>query len=171
MLSSQQQTAPFVHTKGEGTHIWFTNSLLTIKATAEDTDGRFSLIEQLAPLGYETPYHVHHGEGHELFYVIEGTFTFYYGEESVRGTAGTTVSLPTGIPHGYRVEGDAPARILIQISRPELAGFFVEGGEPAEEPVLPDPTEPDIEALVELSERYDMEILGRLPDGGGSGQS
>lgn len=76
MSSSEHQTASIVFGEGDRGHIRFTNSLLTIKATAEETDGRFSLIDQLAPAGYETPYHVHHEEGHELFYVIEGTITF-----------------------------------------------------------------------------------------------
>ncbi len=52
------------------------------------------------------------------------------------------------------------ARILIQISRPELAEFFVEGGEPVEKPTLREPAEPDVEALVKLARKYDMEILG-----------
>lgn len=72
MSSSEHQTAPIVLGEGDGRHIRFTNSLLTIKATAEETDGRFSLIDRLAPAGHETPYHVHHEEGHELFYVIGG---------------------------------------------------------------------------------------------------
>lgn len=164
MPSDSQHVEPFVLEDGAGTHIWFTNTLMTIKATAKETAGRFSLIEQYAPAGYETPYHVHHEDGHELFYLLEGTVAFYHGEECVRGTPGTSVYLPTEIPHGYRVEDEEPARMLIQISQPELAAFFIEGGESAKESTLPEEKELDRKRLAELSKKYGMEILGPLPE-------
>jgi mannose-6-phosphate isomerase-like protein (cupin superfamily) len=46
-------------------------SLWTVKASAEQTGGRFSLIEELAPGGAATPLHVHR-EDDETFYVLEG---------------------------------------------------------------------------------------------------
>ena len=37
--------------KDEGQAVWFLNTLTTVKATAEQTNNAFGLIEQLAPVG------------------------------------------------------------------------------------------------------------------------
>jgi mannose-6-phosphate isomerase-like protein (cupin superfamily) len=50
--------------------------LATIKATAEQTDGRYALVEILAPHGYGSVLHFHHQED-EGFYILEGEMTFY----------------------------------------------------------------------------------------------
>ena len=49
-----------------------------IKAGRESTGGQFSLIEQVIPAGFESPWHVHHSED-ESFYVIEGAMSVILG--------------------------------------------------------------------------------------------
>jgi uncharacterized cupin superfamily protein len=44
---------------------------MVIKAGAEETGGRFTLIEQVAPAGFRPPPHIHHNED-GAFYVLEG---------------------------------------------------------------------------------------------------
>jgi hypothetical protein len=61
------------------------------------------------------------------------------------------------------VEGDAPARILLQNYPAGFEGFPVEVGEPAEELVLPAAEPPDMERLMAIAAKYDIEILGPLP--------
>ena len=43
----------------EGEAFWGFGALWTPKATAEQTGGRFSMIEEIAPRGEGTPLHVH----------------------------------------------------------------------------------------------------------------
>ena len=64
---------PTAHVLGpqEGEAFWGFGALWTQKATAEQTGGRFSMIEETAPRGEGTPLHVHR-EDDETFYVLEG---------------------------------------------------------------------------------------------------
>jgi hypothetical protein len=55
--------------RDEGTAIWFLGTLMTLKATGEQTKGTYGLIEQILPPGFSPPLHVHHGED-EAFYRI-----------------------------------------------------------------------------------------------------
>ena len=64
---------PYVLGPEDGEAFWgLDNSLWSLKATAEQTGGRFSLIEEVAPRGEGTPLHVHR-EDDETFYVLEGS--------------------------------------------------------------------------------------------------
>src|SRR4028118_2334561 len=61
----------FAHEPGEGEALWWIGMLAAIKATAEQTGGRYTLVEILAPDGFASPLHVHHGED-EAFWILEG---------------------------------------------------------------------------------------------------
>jgi mannose-6-phosphate isomerase-like protein (cupin superfamily) len=67
---------PYALGSEDGEALWFFGTLAIFKATAEQTGGRFSLVEQLARRGMATPLHVHR-EDDESFYVIEGELTVY----------------------------------------------------------------------------------------------
>ena len=95
----------------EGEAFWGFGSLWTVKASAEQTGGRFSLIEELAPRGAATPLHVHR-EDDETFYVLEGEITFYLDDQPIPATAGSFVHVPGGEAHAFRVESET-ARYLI----------------------------------------------------------
>lgn len=41
--------SPFTHARGEGQSFYFSGTLMTVKAGSAETNGQFSLIEQLAP--------------------------------------------------------------------------------------------------------------------------
>jgi quercetin dioxygenase-like cupin family protein len=102
--------------KEEGSAVWFLNTLAIVKAGSSQTGGAFGLIEQLAPVGSGSPYHVHRAE-EESFYIMEGELEFFSeGRRFVRGP-GAYVFLPRDIPHGFRVVGTAPARFLILVTR------------------------------------------------------
>lgn len=63
-----------------------------------DTGGAYSLRDFSGGQGPWTVLHVHnHCE--ESFYVLEGTFTFTLGDESVEASAGDYVLVPRGTPH------------------------------------------------------------------------
>ena len=63
MLNAEGEAAirTFAHEPGEGEAWWWFGLLATIKATKEQTGGRYTLVEVLAPEGLASPLHVHHG--------------------------------------------------------------------------------------------------------------
>jgi mannose-6-phosphate isomerase-like protein (cupin superfamily) len=103
---------PYALAREEGQALWFLGTLVIAKATGEQTGGAFGLLDNILPAGFASPYHMHRNED-EAFYVVEGELTFYVGEERVKAGSGAWVYGPRGVPHGFEVEGMAPARILL----------------------------------------------------------
>lgn len=91
------------------------------KVSATDTNGAFSMVEEVVPPGGGTPPHVHSRED-EVFYVLEGECEFWTREGTVRAKAGETVHAPRNIPHCFRNVSDHPARMLTLIHRPAWSG-------------------------------------------------
>jgi len=148
----------------EGPAVWFMGrARMTVKATGEQTNGAFSLIEEVAPPGYATIYHKHLAAD-EVFYVLEGEVTLVRNDEKLKAGPGTYVFLPRGISHGYRVTGTTPARLLLFISPAGLEHFFLEAGEPVTGPNPPPPAPPDREKLMALGTKYNNVSLGPLPE-------
>ncbi len=89
---------PYARRAGRGSSVWYMGCLFSILAGSGDTDGRFGLLEMLAPKGREPSRHLHYHDD-EGFYVLEGNVTFYVGEETYHAGPGTFVFLPHGVPH------------------------------------------------------------------------
>jgi quercetin dioxygenase-like cupin family protein len=144
---------------------WFVGTLTRVKVSGDQTDGEYSIVDHLAPSGWESPFHVHHGED-ELFHVMDGEIEVCYGTDGTgRLNAGPqdTVMLPRDVPHGFRVVSDEPCRILVHVTPAGFEEFIAAAGQPAERLVIPDPAEPDVEALTATAAAYDIDILGPLP--------
>src|SRR5829696_1763237 len=103
---------PYALGAEDGEWFWGFGALWTIKASAEQTGGRFSLIEEFAPGGEGTPLHVHR-EDDETFYILEGELTFYLNEgQHTPASAGSFVHIPGGVIHAFKVDSET-ARYLI----------------------------------------------------------
>jgi quercetin dioxygenase-like cupin family protein len=92
--------------------LWFLGTLVRMKLTGEDTDGRFALWEGTLPHGAAPPLHSHPQD--ETFYVLEGEMRVWLGDadgEGRRCRAGDVVFAPSGMPHAFLVESDT-ARVL-----------------------------------------------------------
>jgi mannose-6-phosphate isomerase-like protein (cupin superfamily) len=146
----------------DGRAFWFLGTLVHIKASAAETNGAFTLIEQLAPAGFGPPLHVHHIED-ELFYVLEGVVRFRCGDRDTRVENGGSVFLPKGVPHAFRVEGSSPARLL-QLTSPGGFDRLVEAVSiPAPHATLPPAGPPPpglLERLAGLGETHHFTIVG-----------
>ena len=156
----------FAHEPGEGDAWWWFGVLATIKVTAEQTGGRYALVEILAPDGYEGVLHVHHFED-EGFYILEGEMTFYVGEQTIKAHPGSFLFGPKDVPHAFTVDS-GPARLLFILSPAGMEGAIREMGEPAKSLSMPPPPEePPDEAemgrLMAIAERYGGEIVGPPP--------
>ncbi|WP_218821959.1 cupin domain-containing protein [Haematobacter genomosp. 1] len=128
-----------------------------IKAGRDLTGGQFSLIEQIIPVGFESPWHVHHSED-EAFYVIEGQMSVITEGTSTLLEAGGFAFGPRGIPHGFRIEGKGPARILLMTTGSDFADFIAETSTFSDAP----PVGPDMAFLLAAAERHNIAILGPL---------
>ncbi len=146
----------------EGEAFWGFGALWTPKATAEQTGGRFSMIEEIAPRGEGTPLHVHR-EDDETFYVIEGELSFYLEDDGpIPASAGSLVHVTGGAVHAYQVDSET-ARYLI-ITTPQHERFFRAAfGDPAPSRTLPPEGPLDMERIGAAAGEYGVEILGPPP--------
>ncbi len=112
------------------------------------------------PPDFGSPYHVHHLED-EAFYVLEGEMAFICNGKWVKGGPGTYVFGPREIPHGFKVIGTAPARMLLMCSPAGFERFVLELSEDLTSPAAP----PDMAKLVAVAAKYSIDILGPLPEG------
>ncbi len=141
---------------------WFLSLPTWIRASGSETGGTLSLIEQLIPPGFASPWHVHHNED-ESFYVIDGKVTVVVADRSVTLSAGDYAFGPRGIPHGFRIEGSKPARVLLMTSGGTFAEFVREMSQPADGATASEPKEADLQKLVAAAQSHGMSILGPMP--------
>jgi len=150
-----------MNTIGETRSIWFVDSHGTVLVSADETDGRISVVEVSAVKGQMPPLHAHRTDD-EVFHVIEGELTLYAGDEVLRVGAGETAFAPRDVPHTYRVESDG-ARWLGIGAPGGLDRFFLAIGRPAGgEGPPPEPIAPDLDAAAELEREtsFRIELLG-----------
>ncbi|MFD1515184.1 cupin domain-containing protein [Halomarina rubra] len=150
----------------EGDAYWSLGSLTVMKATAENTDGAFSVIEELVPAGASPPRHVHR-EDDELFYVLDGVVTFEVDDEQFTARAGSTVFAPHGRPHSYRVEEET--RWLMVVQRPGLERLWAEVGRPADAWTTPDDDllDEQMGAMMQRLDEFGIDIVGEPMTAGG----
>lgn len=137
--------------RGQGDMFNVLGDVQRVKLTGEDTQGRFTLIENENPPGTTLPVHLHRNED-EVFYVVEGRVEFDVAGERVVGEPGATVFLPQGVPHTWRVVGEEPARMLIMLMPAGLEEYFRELS------ALPTDGPPDMGQVLEISGRYGIEF-------------
>ena len=98
--------------------------------------------------------------------MIEGEVLFIIGDEQQRITAGpgTYVFGPREIPHGFRVQGSAPARMLVETTPAGFEHFVLALSEPAPASGFPPAGPPDMEKVMAAAATANLEILGPLPE-------
>lgn len=150
---------PYVNT-GEDSAVRFLGLPTVMHSTGETTNGAFGLLEHLTmPPGFATPYHTHHQE-EEAFYILEGQAAFISDGKWLTAGAGAYVFGPRKIPHGFRITGTGPARMLVICAPAGFEKFVLEMSEPSTAP----PGPPDMAKLMALAEKYKIEIHGPLPE-------
>ncbi|HEU4390343.1 MAG TPA: cupin domain-containing protein [Blastocatellia bacterium] len=135
---------------GEGKTISVLGDSYTYKAAREETGGAYALIEGTV-VGDGPPPHIHTAE-EEAFYVLEGAVNVLIGERTLTATAGAFVLVPRGTVHTFSKGGTSSAKILVIISPAGFEKFFEEIAGP-----------PDLEKIVALAPKYNLEIVGPAP--------
>ncbi len=155
---------PYALGSEDGETFWGFGSLITIKASAEQTGGRFSLIELLSPGGVATPLHVHR-EDDETFYVVDGELTFYLDDgQPIPASAGSFVHVPGGAVHAFQVDSET-ARYLV-ITNLQHERFYRAISEPTQTRSIPPEAPLDMEKIGSAAQQYGVKILGPPPGAG-----
>jgi mannose-6-phosphate isomerase-like protein (cupin superfamily) len=147
----------YVLQPGEGRPIDLGGFSMSVKATAETTDGTFTLLEAAEPPGFGRPLHIHHGVT-EAFYVLEGEYMIFLDGEEFRCPAGSFIFIPAETPHSF-VVGDIPSRKLNLYLPASMVGYFDDLSGAMKKGTA------DEEELSEIATRYSLEVIGPIPDG------
>ena len=148
--------------EGEGERLWFAGGgVFTMKATAEETDGAFVLLEDRMARGKTTPLHTHPNLDETLI-VLEGEILVYAeGREHRVGPRGVAVA-PRGVPRAFMVTSESA--IILALQTPGSGeSFYRDASEPATAET--DPARTDFGLLRAAAERHPdiIEILGPPP--------
>ncbi len=145
---------------GEGPAFSAVGDVYRFLATGEQTGGAYVLSEARVLPGGGPPPHIHHRE-EEAFFVLEGEITFTVGDKKVIGRPGSFIQGPRGLPHAFKNESNAPARMMILVTPPGFEKFMAEFAQPVpsfDSPPLP-VTPADIQKLLAVAPNYGIEIL------------
>ena len=140
---------------------WEHGNLTTNLAEKKDTNGAFLLMECTLAPGTEPPPHVHSRED-ELFYVLDGQFDVYVGEEAFKVSTGECVLLPKFTPHAFVIR--SPQLSVLALFTPAgLEEAFRRMSSPAQRLELPTeaPTYStgDLKQIAKRLDEYGVRIL------------
>ena len=154
-----QDRQPYINGRQDAAFQFF-GCPTVMRSTGETTDNHFLLMESLdMPPAMASPYHVHHNED-EAFYVLEGELAVVLDGKWLTAGPGTYVYGPRDIPHGFKVVGKMPARILLLCAPAGFEGFVRDLSMPLDAAPAP----PDMALLMAAAAKYNIEILGPLPE-------
>jgi quercetin dioxygenase-like cupin family protein len=160
---AMSQAGTIIRGEGEGERLWFAGGgLWTMKATAEETDGAFILVEDRMSLGKMTPLHTHPNQDETLI-VLEGEILVYAeGREHRVGPRGIAVAL-RGAPHAFMVTSESALILTLQTPGSGEA-FYRDASEPSTEETDAE-RPPDLDRLRAAAQRHPdiIQILGPPP--------
>ncbi|MEZ4657766.1 MAG: cupin domain-containing protein [Caldilineaceae bacterium] len=114
------RTQPYVIPKGQG-WVYRFGLDFAVKSSEIQAGSGVAILEYTTRRDEEPPDHTHATED-EMFYVLEGALTFHCGGQSFEVMQGGFIFLPRGIEHGYKIDNDAPVRLLV-ITAPARDGL------------------------------------------------
>jgi quercetin dioxygenase-like cupin family protein len=146
---------------GEGRKLVLLGDIRTVKASAAETDGQLTVVEQVVEPGAGSALHRHPYQ--EFFYVLEGVLEFSGLADGERVTftapAGATVHAGSGVPHAYRNAGSARARFLAVMQPAGAEGFFAEVGRWLDEDGDVETAAPSADEVRQAAARHGIEFL------------
>jgi quercetin dioxygenase-like cupin family protein len=151
---------PSINSNGQ--KFWVLEDMYTFHTKGAETDGQCAVLEISVPSGSGPPLHSHTKES-EGFYVIDGEFSFQYGDEKMVVKQGTFLYQKKGIPHTYKNIGNKVGRLLFTIIPAGFENFFAEVGIAVEndESFSPPPMDADYITKVATvaTERYGLNVI------------
>ena len=144
---------------------WYGDGLFEFLIPSEATGGLLTVFRATMPEGFSPPRHVHTRED-EVFVVEDGELRFDIAGRAVAAGPGTSVFMPRGVPHTFRVDGPS-ARVLGIMTPGGFESLFRELGVPAARRTLPDPgiVPFDVARVMVEQQRRGTEVVGPpMPD-------
>jgi len=111
------------------------------------------MFEATVPASEGPPIHIHHNEDEDI-HVIAGEYHFWLDGAVSRAGPGTSVFLPRGVPHTFRIVSKTPGRNVAVLTPGGFETFFADVA--ARDLRFP----ADNGTLAQLGERYGVEFLG-----------
>jgi quercetin dioxygenase-like cupin family protein len=146
----------------KGQKFWLLGDTYTFHITGVETDVQYAVSELSSPPGGGPPLHSHTKET-EGFYVIDGEFSFQYGDDNIVAKPGAFLHLKKEIPHTYKNIGNSTGRLLCTVIPAGFENFFAEVGVliDNEETFSPPSMDTiDISKIVRIShEKYGLNII------------
>jgi quercetin dioxygenase-like cupin family protein len=115
--------------------VWYADGLFEFHVPSELTGGAMSVFRATCPEGFGPPRHIHTRED-EVFLVLDGDVTFEVAGRRQLAGPGTSVWMPRGVPHAFRIESEI-ATMLGVIAPGHFEGLFRVLGVPALERAMP----------------------------------
>ncbi len=128
-------------------------SQYTITVDRQASGGIVGMFEGTVPAGEGPPIHIHHNED-EVIHVLAGEYQFWLDGAISRAGPGTSIFLPRGVPHTFRIVSKMPGRNVTVLTPGGFETFFADAV--AHDLRLP----PDPGVLKEMTERYGIEFHG-----------
>jgi quercetin dioxygenase-like cupin family protein len=136
----------------------FFKQTIAILANSSGTNGVLGAIEVAGPSGAVPPFHVHHRED-EAFYVLEGDYRVFVGDDVVAAAPGSWVWGPRDVPHGYQILSPHGRHLSLMMPG-GFECFFEEVAAIARPDADP---RAEMSRLAEVASRYGVELLGPPP--------
>jgi quercetin dioxygenase-like cupin family protein len=135
-----------------------------VRATTEDNDGAYALLEFTTPPGGGFPPHAHRYDDLTLV-VLDGVYEVLVGERKTLLMGGDSVRVPRGTIYGFVNPGCKPSRLLAIVTPGAIhAQFLAEVGDRAGRP----PWEADMARILAVAPKYGIEFLYPDQDDGSS---
>jgi quercetin dioxygenase-like cupin family protein len=135
--------------------IRFFDQTIAILASANQTNGVLGAVEVTSPGGAAPPLHVHHRED-EAFYVVEGDYSVFVGDDVIPASPGTWVWGPRDVQHGYQIHSERGRHLSLTMPG-GFEAFFEEVAAIAKPDADP---RTEMTRLAAVATRYGVELLG-----------
>lgn len=94
-----------------------------IKVSAKDTDGDLTIFEYNGNVKGGPPLHIHLHQD-EIFFILEGSYTFKVGDDMHYLTAGDTIFLPRQVPHAFAQTTDTGRMLFMMQPSGKMEDYF-----------------------------------------------
>ncbi len=132
---------------------------MAIKLRDDDTDGAYSIHDNVIPPGSPGPRPHLHRNHEETFYILEGELRVRVDGRAITAPAGSFVVVPRGVVHQPSNPGAEPSRVLLVFSPGGMDRFFEEAAEGRVPLAEPPPKDPEVlERQEAFTERYGYEF-------------
>ena len=105
-MAATPLTRAFARRPGAGSSRDYLGHLFSFLADSGQTNGSLAIIEVTVRKGLEPPPHTHSRED-EMYYVLDGRWSFDAGGEPFAAEPGSLVFLPRGVAHSFAIDGDS----------------------------------------------------------------